>query len=504
MVLAMSRPTKHPKTGTYLFRKRVPCHLQQLVGSREVKRSLGTKDPRKAKRLYLEVAEAVEREWALLQAAPVALTHKEIMRLAGVAYSDIVSIHPDNPGPVSVWEQHIRISEEARAKGRLEQWVGPYVDALLVREGVKTTTECRLKIIEETDKAVVQAARQRLKEAQGDYRPDPDAGRFPVSKTGSQSLTKLGEAWHKAALDRGARKRDADRTKRRFEVLIKFLGHDDASRVAKRDIVRWKDQRLAGGISIKTINDSDIASFNSVFNWGVEREWLPSNPADKTKIKTARKRAETREKYFLPGEAAKILKHAAAVTRSRQENPKTTAAKRWVPWLCAYSGARVAEMIQLRKQDVRRDRLHGWIIRLTPEAGSIKNNQYCDVPVHEHLIATGFIAFVEAAKDGHLFFNPGKDGDTTGPAGGVYKRVYSMVRELAPTDIRQPNHAWRYTFKTYGLEAGIVPLTLDAIANHSPRTKGEEYMKVTPKTRADAMAKFPRYDLAATDEPEPN
>jgi len=187
MVLAMCRPVKHPTTGVYLFRKRVPKQLRSLVGRAEIKRSLGTKDKSKAGRLHREMAEAIERGWALLAAAPVALSHKEIMRLAGVAYQDIVGIHPDNPGPASVWEHHIRLSEEARAKGKLDQWVGPYVDTLLVREGIKTTPECRLEIIEETDKAVVQAARQRLKEAQGDYRPDPDAGRFPRQETTAPS-----------------------------------------------------------------------------------------------------------------------------------------------------------------------------------------------------------------------------------------------------------------------------------------------------------------------------
>lgn len=78
MVLAMCRPVKHPTTGVYLFRKRVPKNLRSLVGKLEVKRSLGTKDPKEAKRLCPEMAEAVEREWALLQAAPTALSHKEI------------------------------------------------------------------------------------------------------------------------------------------------------------------------------------------------------------------------------------------------------------------------------------------------------------------------------------------------------------------------------------------------------------------------------------------
>jgi integrase len=68
-----------------------------------------------------------------------------------------------------------------------------------------------------------------------------------------------------------------------------------------------------------------------------------------------------------------------------------------VPWLCAYSGARVAEIIQSRKQDVRKDQA-GWVMRLTPEAGGIKNNTFRDVPVHQHLIALGFLDLVERAE----------------------------------------------------------------------------------------------------------
>jgi integrase len=261
--------------------------------------------------------------------------------------------------------------------------------------------------------------------------------------------------------------------------------------------VRWRDHRLALKKSIKTINDSDIASFNNVFNWGVERGWLVSNPAERTTIKAKRK-AKLREEFFRRDETTKILQHASAIVGSEREHPKTTAAKRWVPWLLAYSGARAAEMIQLRKQDLRKDPNHGWVLRLTPEAGSIKTNVFCDVPIHEHLIATGFVDFVNGAKAGHLFCDPGKDGTIAGPAEGVYSRVRELVREVVDDKNVQPNHAWRYTFKTYGLEAGIQEHILDAISNHSPKHQGGKYTKVTLKARAEAMAKFPRYP---TDQP---
>ncbi len=50
MSLNMTRPYAHPKTGTYWVRKVVPEALRARVGKRELVRSLGTKDPREARR----------------------------------------------------------------------------------------------------------------------------------------------------------------------------------------------------------------------------------------------------------------------------------------------------------------------------------------------------------------------------------------------------------------------------------------------------------------------
>ena len=52
MPLAMARPWKHPDTGSYWLRRRVPGDLRELVGKREEKRSLGTRDRDEAKRLH--------------------------------------------------------------------------------------------------------------------------------------------------------------------------------------------------------------------------------------------------------------------------------------------------------------------------------------------------------------------------------------------------------------------------------------------------------------------
>ena len=382
----------------------------------------------------------------------------------------------------------------------MEHRFGGIVDATLVREGVVTDEDSRWKVIEAVARDLTEGAKKLARNADGDFTPDTYVNRFPpptalhgnVQQTG-KSLTGLADAWHTASLARGTRKRTAKRWK---PIVLRFkdwFGHDDLGHITPADVQRWGDERSAGGTTAKTINDTDFAALRAVFGWGVKSGWLSTNPAENARIE-GRGKKRTREKWFLDHERAEILNAALAVQGTKREKPKTTAAKRWVPWLCAYSGARVVEMIQLRKKDVRREQ-GGWVIRINPEAGDTKTNDYRDVPVHDHLIAVGFIEFLQQSKPGHLFCDVGKDGTTAGPAEGVYKRIHTMVRSVVTDDRIQPNHAWRYTFKTHAHDVGLDSLTVDAICGHAARTQGEAYRGITVKKRMEIMAAFPSYKL---------
>ena len=62
----MARPWKHTKSGVYWYRKMEPGHLRAAISKTEIKSSLGTKDPKEAKRRYPDVAARVD---AMLLAA---------------------------------------------------------------------------------------------------------------------------------------------------------------------------------------------------------------------------------------------------------------------------------------------------------------------------------------------------------------------------------------------------------------------------------------------------
>jgi hypothetical protein len=82
MTLSMTRPWKHPDSGYYWFRKRVPDDLRNLIGKREERFSLGTRDPIEAKRLHVLKLAEVEERWSNIRAGQRSLSPDDIARLA--------------------------------------------------------------------------------------------------------------------------------------------------------------------------------------------------------------------------------------------------------------------------------------------------------------------------------------------------------------------------------------------------------------------------------------
>ena len=94
------------------------------------------------------------------------------------------------------------------------------------------------------------------------------------------------------------------------------------------------------------------------------------------------------------------------------------------------------EITQLRKIDLRRVVLKGlviWVIRITPEAGTVKDRESQDVPLHPHLVEQAFPDFVASCREGPLFYDPEREGSGTA-ANPRYRKVgdrlAAWVREI--------------------------------------------------------------------------
>ena len=104
------------------------------------------------------------------------------------------------------------------------------------------------------------------------------------------------------------------------------------------------------------------------------------------------------------------------------------------------------------------------VISITPEAGTVKTGRGRMVPLHEHLIAQGFLTFVASRRNGPLFYNASKGEPRASVATNPTKPRYVKARERLATWIRglgvddkevRPNHAWRHSFKQIAARNGI-------------------------------------------------
>ncbi|WP_037317191.1 DUF6538 domain-containing protein [Ruegeria halocynthiae] len=284
-----------------------------------------------------------------------------------------------------------------------------------------------------------------------------------------------------------------------IDKLIKHLKHNDATRVTKKDLIAWRDH-LMGGLSAKTVSDVYLSTIRSLFSWAVENEILTKNPA--ASVRQAKpKKQHTRERGYVDAEANKVLKASRTYRPNEdergyvREKSHLVAAKRWTPIICAFTGARVSEITQLRKEDVRK--IDGqWVIRITPDAGSVKTGGYRDAPLHPQIVDEGFINFVEAANPGPMFHSGTKQEDYSRKAKRIANQVAAWLSKSGLTPERLlPNHAWRHRLKTQCRELGISDRVVDAIQGHAGKTAGDDYGDVTLKTKTDAIVKLPFYDL---------
>jgi len=287
-----------------------------------------------------------------------------------------------------------------------------------------------------------------------------------------------------------------------YAKFCQFIGHDRAEDVSPSDIVRWKDElqsrmgRDGQPLSPRTIGDKYLAVVKTVMRWAADNHHIATNPAEKVTIRRGKK-VKLRERDFTDAEAQTILT-ASLQSPGGKLTSQRALAQRWVPWLCAYTGARVNEITQLRAEDV--ERVDGvWVIRITPEAGSVKTHEARLVPLHQSLIEQGFLAITKGKK-GPLFFNPdnhrgGGDGNPQSKKTGEF--LARWVRSIGVTDPNvAPNHGWRHRFKTLCHTYGVPEGVQDAIQGHSQKTDGRRYGQTEVGVMAVEVAKFPDFRLA--------
>jgi hypothetical protein len=407
--------------GDWFARKAIPADLQddyKKAHGRALEerfRAAATLSPSQAKQELRDWDATVSGRIEAIRAAHKgegrSLTKREAHRLAGDWYLWFVDQWEDEPGTPEQWDHEHGRLEDAYARfapygadqpNSDDSWaVSPVVRrfvrarvaevgqvfSFLSLEGVRLLPEAQDQFLDIVEDELVAALALLRRRAGGDYTRDTRPERFPEKKQAEAKASGLDcwalfEAW---VQERKPAPATVNRWRSVFMALNREFAGRDIATITNEDALRWKGTLVTEDRSAVVANDVWLMSARTVFGWALANKKIASNPFEDVSVPVPRRVQEVRERAFREPEWQAILR------ASRQPAPERmtahhAAARRWVPWLCAYTGARAGEITQLRAEDIQQHRDGLWTLRITPEAGTVKTGKARTVPLHEHLI----------------------------------------------------------------------------------------------------------------------
>ena len=229
------------------------------------------------------------------------------------------------------------------------------------------------------DLAAVLKKLKRL--GKGDYGDDGYAKRFPKFEATDAGDTPQ-QLFDKWVSERKPAYGTIESWSYVFGALQEKFGGRSAGSITPDEARDWIRGLVTSERSAHTVKKTYLNACKTVFGWALEHKLVSRNPFADVKVTVAKRKQLRETQAFRPTEWRVVLATSLKVSDT---NSPDAAARRWVPWLCAYTGARVGEIAQLRKQDVtEREGVPSLLI--TPEAGTVKGGRSRAVPLHEHFI----------------------------------------------------------------------------------------------------------------------
>jgi integrase len=442
----------------------------------------------------------VEARWSQLRAGVVGgLSVVQREAIAGDVYRRWLKAYPD--GDPSAW------SNAFRDLALIREWNEEFpdddlkmldmmqrlgVDEELAKRGLALSPSAWWPLLDAANRAAQHVCRYAMQRSQGDMRPDSEAERYPAwPNPATTTLIGLHGKW---VINR----RPNAETQKAFlsvvKKLVAFVGFDDVSRLTTADVRRWcAALKESGDISDRRIREHYLAAIKAILNSAVTMGYLASNVAAPVKIDVGMEQ-ERRERDLRDGEIYAILRATAGPFEPGLSDD-VRAARRWVPWLCAYTGARVAEITRLESRHIiREDGIDGIHIE-TSKTGRTRK-----IPIHQDLKDQGFLDFVDARRGQPLFFQESKLLEGRGltihrtRAEGVAEWIRRLegMQEAAVA----PQHGWRHRFRTEGRRIVMDREVRNYLMGHAVETVGEGYGHVPLDVSAPWIAMFPTYDIS--------
>lgn len=523
----MSSPWIDPRTGIYYIRKAVPVHLKPQLGTL-YKRSLKTRDPAEAKlRFTVALAKCEhlfhEANLRLEKETVFEMSREEAERLADVWLANVLEEDEElrmeglNDSEHSKYQESIDIvelggkSDFARGDIKLVEFE---VDDFIEIHALKITKESSaykelayafLKASVRVNELINQ--RQQGEIVETPVRDHVDPSQITSDQTSTDTLSKIYDLWK-------AERKPTEKLDSEWGAIIKrFIElHGDLliTEITRRHVASFKDAALQlairqptairelplpelvklfeGDQEVTRLSPNSVKKYltalRTVLEWAAENAYRDDNPAQGIKVREARNSADKRLPYA--SDDLKLIFNSPVYTEKFRPSGGAGEAAYWLPLLALYTGARLDELGQLRKRDVRCEEGIWFIDINTLDEGKRLKTQSSKrkVPLHPVVLDAGLIKYIDSLKksdDTGLLF-PELKPDSKGKLTGNWSKWWTRYarKGLDITDRCKVFHSFRHTFKDACRGAGIAEEVHDAMTGHSSGSVGRHYGQGVP------------------------
>ncbi|EPW6912151.1 DUF6538 domain-containing protein [Vibrio parahaemolyticus] len=338
------------------------------------------------------------------------------------------------------------------------------------------------------------------------------------ARPSGNSISALFKRYVESETLKGKDSKSLDEVTLQIERLIEIIGDIDVAEVKRSHIADYRDTLLklpkskANAVRSKSLEaqiemvkakglptiarttvKNCLRKISAVFGYAIELGWIDVNPHRGVPVVTRERKTEVDDGKGYSNAEVSLLFSADVFNNPYAPKPYGMACY-WVPILCRYTGARVEEMVQLRKSDIAMsdDGIHYINIR-RGEDQSVKNNiSLRHVPIHDHLIKLGFLDYV---KDSSEFLFPELKANKHGKRSPALGKWWSLQVKTLGISTSQPFHSFRHTLRTELRGLGVLDTVSDSITGHAPSNVGASYGTVDLNTKKAALDRLPRLNL---------
>lgn len=474
---------KHPKTGVYRFRKGVPAELRPFLpaphsGKREIIQSYGTKDPREAARIHMEVSPGLEALFdqarSAMAANPNGVSSEAAARHAPTAYEKTLAAMLNETDDFSL------ALDPAILPPGLRQLVPSAAGAESVSLSTLTGEVSPEPHRHSINAVFAEYEREKNLSADiaNDFRRSWQIFCEITGGTMDSPITKVTKADVRA-----------------FKLALRDLPAG-ATKIELRGKTAPEMIEIARETNMKRIADGTlnkhIAALSAVLKFAQDIDYRSDDPTLRMALKAPRKKV--RRPYGMDD-----LK-AIFGSKLFREHPWDE--RQWLPVLALYTGCRLEELGQLLVSDVKReDGVWYLAIQEADDEGNIvkslkTESSTRDVPLHHCLIDLGFLDYkaeMERSCQRHIFPNL---RERNGVRTVYFSKWYGRQRNtFGITDRRKVFHSFRHSFKDACRDADVPEDVRDALTGHANGSVGRDYGRGHSRAKLAMWIRKISYDV---------